>query len=162
LTFDSDFSAFLSPKVDESVKRQALKKLFADPHFNMMDGLDVYIDDYSKFEPIPEDVLAKLEHARYIFNPPKTRVNERGEVEDVPPEEDVAAAEPPLADEAPESTTTAASSESAGADDPAGGTVEDHARSEAGSGVSVRPSIPAATQATPVAMPLPDADESRR
>lgn len=87
LTFESDFSAFMSSKVDEPVKRQALKKLFSDPHFNVMDGLDVYIDDYSKFEPIPPDVLAKLQHARLVLDPPKTRVNARGEVEDVPPEE---------------------------------------------------------------------------
>ena len=30
-----------------------MKKLFADPHYNVMDGLDVYIDDYSKPDPIP-------------------------------------------------------------------------------------------------------------
>jgi len=86
LGFDSDFTRFLAPKVDETVKRQALRKLFNDPRFNVMDGLDVYIDDYSKFEPIPADVVAKLKHARYIFDPPRTRVNEAGHVEDVPDE----------------------------------------------------------------------------
>jgi hypothetical protein len=86
LGIDSDFTRFLAPKVDETVKRQALRKLFADPHFNVMDGLDVYIDDYSKFEPIPDDLIGKLKHARYIFDPPKTRVNEAGHVEDVPDE----------------------------------------------------------------------------
>ena len=86
LGFDSDFTRFLAPKVDETVKRQALRKLFNDPRFNVMDGLDVYIDDYSKFEPIPDDVIAKLKHARYIFDPPRTRVNEAGHVEDVPDE----------------------------------------------------------------------------
>ena len=60
LTIDSDFTAFLQPKVDEALKRQALKKLFADPRFNVMDGLDVYIDDYTKSDPIPPDVLARL------------------------------------------------------------------------------------------------------
>jgi hypothetical protein len=86
LTFDSDFAAFMSPKVDESTRRQALRKLFRDPRFNVMDGLDVYIDDYTKFEPIPPDLLAKLEHAKFLFDPPKTRVNEHGHVEDVPHE----------------------------------------------------------------------------
>jgi hypothetical protein len=86
LGFDSDFTRFLAPKVDEVVKRQALRKLFNDPRFNVMDGLDVYIDDYSKFEPIPDDLVGKLRHARYIFDPPKTRVNEAGHVEDVPDE----------------------------------------------------------------------------
>jgi hypothetical protein len=83
LRFDSDFTRFLAPQVDEVVKRQALRKLFSDPRFNVMDGLDVYIDDYSKFEPIPDDLIGKLRHARYIFDPPKTRVNEAGHVEDV-------------------------------------------------------------------------------
>ncbi len=86
LGFDSDYTRFLAPKVDEAVKRQALRKLFNDPRFNVMDGLDVYIDDYSKFEPIPADLVGKLRHARYIFDPPKTRVNEAGHVEDVPDE----------------------------------------------------------------------------
>jgi Protein of unknown function (DUF3306) len=86
LSFDSDFTAFLQPKVDESLKRQALRKLFADPRFNVMDGLDVYIDDYNKFEPIPPDLVAQLNHAKFLFDPPKTRVNEHGHVEDVPDE----------------------------------------------------------------------------
>src|SRR5881394_3441381 len=60
LTFDSDFTAFLKPEVDEALKRKALKKLLHDPRFNVMDGLDVYIDDYSKPDPLPEEWLGKL------------------------------------------------------------------------------------------------------
>ncbi len=60
LTLDSDFTRFLGPKVDETVKRAALRKLFSDPRFNVMDGLDVYIDDYSKSDPLPDGMLAKL------------------------------------------------------------------------------------------------------
>jgi len=86
LSFESDFTAFLAKGVDPDLKRAALKKLFADPRFNVMDGLDVYIDDYTKFEPIPPEVMAKLNQARYLFDPPKTRVNPQGEVEDVPDE----------------------------------------------------------------------------
>src|SRR5690348_14915138 len=44
LTLDSDFRGFFHPKVDEDLRRAALRKLFSDPHFNVMDGLDVYID----------------------------------------------------------------------------------------------------------------------
>src|SRR5438034_7055824 len=40
LHYDSDFTPFLQPKVDETLKRQALRKLFEDPRFNVMDGLD--------------------------------------------------------------------------------------------------------------------------
>lgn len=64
LTFESDFKAFMQAKVEESVKRAALKKLFSDPRFNVMDGLDIYIDDYSKDDPIPPEMLAGLQHSR--------------------------------------------------------------------------------------------------
>jgi hypothetical protein len=67
LTLDSDFSGFFHPKVDENLRRSALRKLFSDPHFNVMDGLDTYIDDYSKTEPIPAAMLASLKQARRIF-----------------------------------------------------------------------------------------------
>jgi hypothetical protein len=60
LTLESDFSPFLSAKVDEAVKRAAMRKLFSDPHFNVMDGLDIYIDDYSKPDPMPEGMLERL------------------------------------------------------------------------------------------------------
>jgi hypothetical protein len=64
LTFDSDFKAFMHSKVEDAVKRAALKKLFADPHFNVMDGLDTYIDDYTKAEPFPDGLLARIEEVR--------------------------------------------------------------------------------------------------
>jgi hypothetical protein len=67
LTLNSDFSGFFHPKVDEDLRRRALRKLFSDPHFNVMDGLDVYIDDYSKTEPIPATMLASLTQAQRIF-----------------------------------------------------------------------------------------------
>ena len=70
LQFDSDFAAFMHAKVEETVRRAALKKLFSDPRFNLMDGLDIYIDDYSKEDPIPEAMLAQLEHAKEaLFGP---------------------------------------------------------------------------------------------
>jgi len=87
LTFDADFTAFMKPDVDPTLKREALKKLFSDPRFNVMDGLDTYIDDYTKFEPLDAETARSLVSARYIFDPPKTRVNKQGVVEDVPPEE---------------------------------------------------------------------------
>ena len=67
LTSESDFSAFVARGVDEAVRRTALKKLFADPHFNAMDGLDVYIDDYTKPSLVTEAMLASLQHAKQVF-----------------------------------------------------------------------------------------------
>ncbi len=67
LTKDSDYSRFVAPDVDASVKNAAMKKLFAsDPHFNVMDRLDIYIDDYNKFEPIPKSMLRQLVSARAL------------------------------------------------------------------------------------------------
>jgi hypothetical protein len=74
--------------VDPAIKRQALKKLFSDPRFNVMDGLDVYIDDYSTPSPLEPEIARALAHARYVFDPPRTRVNEAGIVEDVPANEE--------------------------------------------------------------------------
>ena len=103
LTIDSDFSAFLDPKVDEGVKLQALKKLFSDPRFNVMDGLDIYIDDYSIADPLAPDLARQLAHARYIFDPPRTRVNEAGIVEEVPADEAAADADAAPREALPES-----------------------------------------------------------
>jgi hypothetical protein len=64
---DSDFSAFVARGVDQAVRRGALKKLFADPHFNVMDRLDVYIDDYTQPSPVSEAMLASLTHAKSVF-----------------------------------------------------------------------------------------------
>jgi hypothetical protein len=92
LSIESDFAPFMQAGVDESLKRGALKKLFSDPRFNVMDGLDVYIDDYSKPDPLDPAIARTLAHARYIFNPPPTRVTAEGYVEDIPEEELQAAA----------------------------------------------------------------------
>ncbi len=64
LSLSSDFTAFLKEEVSEALRRKALQKLFSDPHFNRMDGLDIYIDDYSQPDPIPPEMMAKLQHAR--------------------------------------------------------------------------------------------------
>jgi len=64
LTPDSDYSAFVGQGVDKSVQRLALKKLFADPHFNVMDRLDMYMDDYNIPSPVSAEMLASLDHAR--------------------------------------------------------------------------------------------------
>jgi hypothetical protein len=69
LTHESDFSRFVGRDVDDAVKRSAMKKLFSNPHFNVMDGLDIYIDDYTKFTPLTPTMLASLKHAKDLLNP---------------------------------------------------------------------------------------------
>jgi hypothetical protein len=66
LTPADDFTRFVQPDVPPDVKNAAMKRLFADPHFNQMDGLDVYIDDYGKPDPIPPEMLKKLASARFL------------------------------------------------------------------------------------------------
>ena len=67
LTADSDYSAFAARHVDAKIRNAAMRKLFAgDPHFNVMDGLDVYIDDYSVGVPIPKSMLRQMVQARSL------------------------------------------------------------------------------------------------
>ena len=69
LNLESDYSAFFHPKVDEKLRREALRKLFSAPHFNVMDGLDVYIEDYGKPDPIPPEMLARLIESNPLLFP---------------------------------------------------------------------------------------------
>ncbi|MEC4717858.1 DUF3306 domain-containing protein [Noviherbaspirillum sp. CPCC 100848] len=69
LAADADYSPFLARGVDKAVRRAAMKKLFSDPHFNVMDGLDIYIDDYTKPSPLPPGMLENLLHAKSTLEP---------------------------------------------------------------------------------------------
>lgn len=66
LTPDSDFSPFMARGVAPAVKNAAMKKLFADPHFNVMDGLDIYIDDYTQREVLPESMMRKMASSKFL------------------------------------------------------------------------------------------------
>lgn len=74
LTPTSDFSRFVGRDVDASVQHAALKTLFSDPHFNVMDGLDTYIGDYNTPDPIPDAMLRRLLQAKTlrIFDDPSS------------------------------------------------------------------------------------------
>ena len=97
LTADSDFAPFMRVGVDPELRREALKKLLHDPRFNVMDGLDVYIDDYTKTKPI-EPSLARELAARLH---PRVPVGERETADAVIADAavaDVAAADASIAD----------------------------------------------------------------
>ena len=66
LTRESDYSRFVTPGVEPGVKNAALKKLFTDPHFNVMDGLDTYIDDYNRPDPLPASMLRQMVQAQAL------------------------------------------------------------------------------------------------
>lgn len=66
LSAQSDYSRFVAEGVTAEVKNAALKKLFTAPHFNIMDGLDTYIDDYGKPDPLPAGMLRKMAQSQLL------------------------------------------------------------------------------------------------
>ena len=66
LTPESDFTAYMTQGVSPEVRNAAMKKLLADPHYNIMDGLDIYIDDYSKTDPIPLEMLKSMNQSKML------------------------------------------------------------------------------------------------
>ena len=66
LTRTSDYARFVGAGVDRDVSNAAMRKLFSDPAFNVMDGLDTYIDDYGKPDPIPESMLRQLNQSKLL------------------------------------------------------------------------------------------------
>jgi hypothetical protein len=73
LTKESDFSRFVGSDVSPDVRNAAMKKLFSDPHFNVMDGLDIYIDDYSIPSPMSKEFARTLVSAKFmkLFDEPE-------------------------------------------------------------------------------------------
>lgn len=69
LGHDADLRRFVQPGVDETVRRSAMKKIFTDPHFNVMDGLDIYIGDYNTYEPMSAAMVAMLVHGKQLLDP---------------------------------------------------------------------------------------------
>jgi hypothetical protein len=66
LTKDSDYTQFMAGEVAPEVKNAAMKKLFTDPHFNVMDRMDVYIDDYGQPDPLPKAMLRQMASAKFL------------------------------------------------------------------------------------------------
>lgn len=59
----SDFSGFMSPRVSAALRKQALRKLFRSPKFNVISELDDYIDDYRNFPALGDIVTSDMKHA---------------------------------------------------------------------------------------------------
>lgn len=84
----SEYTEFLKPGVDESLRRSALKKLFSDPYFETFERFEAYCEDYTKGEPIPAAMLRTLEHAKgLLFDEEKEKEDqERGAAEEGTPQ----------------------------------------------------------------------------
>lgn len=115
---EADFAPFMQKGVEEATRRAAIQQLFKQPIFNVMDGLDVYIEDFNIYEPLAASELPGLSHARAMLfpEPEEKPVSAAGEC-------DVAAAETPAAladpniitpDVAPAPTTTISTEDSHG------------------------------------------------
>ena len=79
LTPESDFSPFMNPKVEDALRRVALKKLFSDPHFNLPDPYEAYSGDWTGGEPISEEMLATLNQARRLLFTEKEKTEPKSE-----------------------------------------------------------------------------------
>lgn len=66
LTPQSDFTGFMHPKVEDALRRVALKKLFSDPHFNLPDLYEPYSGDWTVGEPMSEAMVASLEQMKAL------------------------------------------------------------------------------------------------
>lgn len=75
---DADFAPFMQQGVAEATKRAAIQQLFKQPVFNVMDGLDVYIEDFNIYEPLMASELPGLAHARAMLFPEPEEGQEQG------------------------------------------------------------------------------------
>lgn len=66
LTTESDFKPFVARDVAPEVRNAAMKTLFSDPHYNVMDRMDIYIDDYSQPDPLPQSMLRQMVSAQFL------------------------------------------------------------------------------------------------
>jgi len=113
----SDYRGFMSHKVSDELRLQALRKLFRLPQFNITDGLNDYDEDFANCKPlgdtITHDMARSLERAlKKAADPVKqadTASAARGDAAQPPPAAEtdtsvadgVDAAQPVRGDEAP-------------------------------------------------------------
>jgi hypothetical protein len=67
LTPQSEFAGFMHPKVEDKLRRVALKKLFSDPHFNIPDPFEPFSGDWTGAQAMTPDMLAQLNQARTLL-----------------------------------------------------------------------------------------------
>ena len=58
----------MHPKVEDALRRVALKKLFAgDPHFNLPDPFEPFSGDWTTAATIPDEMLRTLNQTRTLL-----------------------------------------------------------------------------------------------
>jgi hypothetical protein len=104
---DSDYTQFMQAEVGEDVHQAAMKKLFTDPHYNIMDGLDIYIDDYSQEDPLPAGMLEKMVQStmlglfKKVEETPQALVSEELAAEDISTPLEVTESSQPISPQEP-------------------------------------------------------------
>ena len=80
-----DVSPFLSRGVSEKLRRQALRRLFALPGFNVRDGLDDYDEDYRSFAALGDIVTSDMKFDQERL---ERLARERRAEQSAPPDQD--------------------------------------------------------------------------
>lgn len=57
---ESDYSLFMSPEVDQGLRKLALRKLFQAPFYNVRDGLNDYDEDFTTFEELGDIITSDM------------------------------------------------------------------------------------------------------
>ncbi|MGI9317276.1 MAG: DUF3306 domain-containing protein [bacterium] len=110
----SDYSGFMSPGVSDTLRKLALRKLFASAGFNIRDGLDDYDDDFTNFEPLGDLITSDMKHQAEMAEKRKREAEEK-EAADKLAEEAEQKQEP--ASDAPEAEVEAVVEEAKDSDD---------------------------------------------
>lgn len=76
LVVGADVSRFLQNGVAEAVRGAALKKLFADPAYNVISEMDDYVEDYSQMVKLSATELRRLQQSKdlHLFEDPPWKI----------------------------------------------------------------------------------------
>ena len=59
----SDYAAFMSPGISETLRKQALRRLFHLPGLHLPDGLDDYDEDFTRFAKLGDVITHEMKSA---------------------------------------------------------------------------------------------------
>ena len=150
LTPASDFRPFMGQGVAPEVKNAAMKKLFADPHFNVMDRMDIYIDDYSQPDPLPLAMLRQMNGAKFLnLFEDEDQDKDKAALAGAPDEGTVQAPLPPVSDDASVPAPAPTMATEAPLSPDASGVVD------ASDSSDDRPQHPCGTSLAPSTLPVP-------
>jgi len=68
LTAESDFSAFMQPGVDSTLRSAALRKMWQNPIYGVVDDLDPFRADFAAFTPLGDIITSDMKfHAERLL-----------------------------------------------------------------------------------------------